>query len=106
MALGSVSRVVAPSGVVRDASWITASAARNAVWQAVAAAASSASRRWATRTRWTPVAIVRLCSRSAARVRSPPTTRPVAQGLGSDHGEFDLAAADAFAATAKALPVG
>ena len=30
----------------------------------------------------------------------------VAQGLGSDHGEFDLAAADAFAATAEALPVG
>jgi sugar/nucleoside kinase (ribokinase family) len=29
----------------------------------------------------------------------------VAQGLGSDHGEFDLAAADAFARTAAELPV-
>ncbi|MGW5719788.1 carbohydrate kinase family protein [Amycolatopsis sp. NPDC003865] len=30
----------------------------------------------------------------------------VARGLGSDHGEFDLAAADAFAATTPVLPVG
>jgi sugar/nucleoside kinase (ribokinase family) len=28
----------------------------------------------------------------------------VAQGLGSDHGEFDLAAADAFAAATPVLP--
>jgi len=30
----------------------------------------------------------------------------VAQGLGSDHGEFDLAAADAFAAATPVLPLG
>jgi len=30
----------------------------------------------------------------------------VAQGLGSDHGEFDLAAADAFAVATPVLPVG
>jgi hypothetical protein len=29
----------------------------------------------------------------------------VAQGLGSDHGQFDLAAADKFAETTPTLPV-
>jgi hypothetical protein len=38
-----------PSGSARNASWMTASAARNAVQQAVSAAVSARSRRWATR---------------------------------------------------------